>query len=62
MKIKEEKRVEREKKKAVLTTDELIKKSLRKNKHRKVPIAGKGNFGTKDKIKQRNQEMKGDLW
>ena len=61
MKIKQQKRVEREKKKAELTTNELIKKSLRKGRNVK-PVAGKGNYGTKDKVKQRNLEIKDTLW
>ena len=61
IKLKEEKRVEREKKKAELTTNELIKKSLKKNRSKK-PMAGKGNHGNKDKVKQRNLEIKNDFF
>ena len=59
--MKEEKRVEREKRKAELSTNELIKKSLKKNRPKK-PMAGKGNHGNKDKVKQRNLEIKNDFF
>ena len=61
IKIKEEKRIERQKKKEQLSTNEFIKKTLKKNKFSRQ-VAGKGNHGNKDKIKQINAEIKNDFF
>lgn len=61
MKIKEEKRIEREKKKEALSTDDYIKKSLKKTKHYK-PAPGRGNHGTKSKVKQTKMEIRDNMF
>ena len=40
----------------------MIKKSLKKNNKFKKYIPGKGNHGNKDKIKQRNAQIKNDFF
>ena len=59
MKIKEEKRIERAEKKAALTTNQIIKNSIKSSKNRRnYQNPSKGNHGTKNKIKQKNLEIK----
>lgn len=57
IKIKEEKRIQREKRKQAVSSEDFIRKALRK-KGRKGGPASKGNYGTKNKVKQHNQEIR----
>jgi hypothetical protein len=57
-KIKEEKRIEREKKKAAITTDEYIKNALKKGSGWRRPTYSKGNHGTKNKTRSNNLDIK----
>lgn len=57
MKIKEEKRIEREKKKEAVSTDDYIRKALKKGSSR-PNYSSKGNHGNKQKNKQTALEIK----
>ena len=57
MKIKEEKRVEREKRKQAVNTEDYIKKALRRGGGRRSNL-GKGNHGNKGRIKEANLQIK----
>ncbi len=61
LKIKEEKRLEREKKKVALTTDDYIKNALKKGNNWRRPTYGKGNHGTKNKTRNNNLEIKDSM-
>lgn len=57
IKIKQEKRIQREKKKQAVNTEDYIKKALRKGNSHKV-YNGRGNHGKKDKQKENNLAIK----
>lgn len=61
MKIKEDKKAEREKRKQAVNTEDFIKKALRKGTSRKM-APGKGNHGTKNKVKQNNLEIRENMF
>lgn len=57
-KLKEERRLERQKKKEEMSTDEYIKKALHKKKKPQRDVIPRGNYGAKKKAQSHAQKIK----